>query len=153
MERAVGGNDFVIIISTPVYATRSNERRGGVGYEGDIMTAEALNSRNHRKFIPVYRSGNSWEEASPTWLQGKYRIDLRGNPYQEEQYRDLLTTLHGLRPAPPPVGRRLTVPPGNTEHTKPTQTQESPTEPIRIVGIVVDGVSTPRNDGTSTTVL
>ena len=28
---------------------------GGVGYEGDIMTAKIMTSQNHRKFIPVRR--------------------------------------------------------------------------------------------------
>src|SRR4051812_25772594 len=42
MERAVRENDYVIIVCTPTYAERSNERRGGVGYEGDIMTVETM---------------------------------------------------------------------------------------------------------------
>jgi hypothetical protein len=40
MESAVRDNDFVLIVCTPRYRTRSNDRRGGVGYEGNIMTAE-----------------------------------------------------------------------------------------------------------------
>jgi hypothetical protein len=149
MERAVRENDYVIIVCTPTYAERSNERRGGVGYEGDIMTAEVLNDQNQRKFIPIYRNGNTWEEASPTWLRGKYRIDLRGNPYGDEQYQDLLTTLHGLRPTAPPVGAR----PARLEQAAgtvgvPALREAPPTEPIRIIGVVVDEVTTPRLDGT-----
>src|ERR1035437_5755126 len=72
MERAVRENDYVIIVCTPSYAERSNHRRGGVGYEGDIMTAEIMPTQNQRKFISVYRAGTTWEEASPTWLRAKY---------------------------------------------------------------------------------
>ena len=56
MEAAVRENDFVIIICTPTprYKERSDNRSGGVGYEGDIMTAEVLNTGNRRTFIPVF---------------------------------------------------------------------------------------------------
>jgi hypothetical protein len=114
------------------------------------MTAEVLTHRNDRKFIPIYRHGETWEEASPTWLRGKYRIDLRGDPYREEQYQDLLTTLHGLRPSAPPVGTRLPTRAGDSEIPRAATPREEPgTQPIKIIGIVVDEVTTPRLDGTS----
>lgn len=40
MEKSVRENDFVIVLCTPKYKKRSDNREGGVGYEGDIMTAE-----------------------------------------------------------------------------------------------------------------
>src|SRR5437764_13176637 len=55
MERAVRENDFVVIVCTPRYKVRSDGRTGGVGYEGDVMTAAVYTSRNRRKFIPVLR--------------------------------------------------------------------------------------------------
>ena len=150
METAVRENDYVIIICTPSYAERSNQRRGGVGYEGDIMTAEIMTAQNQRKFIPVYRDGNTWQEASPTWLRGRYYIDLRGNPYSDERYQDLLTTLHGLRPAAPPIGQRpATLARAAEERTAVPAQQQAPSEPIRIIGVIVDDVTTPRRDGTS----
>jgi hypothetical protein len=106
MERAVRENDYVLVVCTPTYKSRSNERSGGIGYEGDIMTAEVFASRSERKFIPLLRIGSDWTDASPSWLQGKYYVDFRGNPYKEERYRDLLTTLHGVRPKAPPIGKR-----------------------------------------------
>ena len=89
MEHAVRDNDYVLIVCTPHDAERSNQRRGGVGYEGDIMTAEVFTTRNKRKFIPIFRSG-AWEDAAPSWLRGKYCVDLRGDPYPDEHYQDLL---------------------------------------------------------------
>jgi len=61
METAIRDNDYVLVICTPHYADRSNRRVGGAGYEGDIMTAEVFTERNHRKFIPVLRSGD-WRQ-------------------------------------------------------------------------------------------
>ena len=51
MEHAIHDNDYVLVICTPEYQQKSNERKGGVGYEGDIMTAEVFAQRNHHKFI------------------------------------------------------------------------------------------------------
>ena len=56
MERAIRDNRFIVIICIPRYKSRSDERLGGVGYEGDIMTAEVMIKQNNRKFIPVLRS-------------------------------------------------------------------------------------------------
>jgi hypothetical protein len=144
MERAVRENDYVLIVCTPHYAERSNRRLGGVGYEGDIMTAEVLNTRNRRKFIPIFRMGDRWENAAPTWLHGAYRVDLRGNPYAEEQFQDLLTTLHGLRPTAPPVGRS---PNTATRTGKFVTGAPEPFQPLRILGVVVDEITKPMNDG------
>ena len=77
MERAVRENDFVIAVCTPRFKERSDGRGGGVGYEGDIMTAYAFTGGDKRKFIPVLRRG-SWIEAAPTWLLGRAKIDLSG---------------------------------------------------------------------------
>jgi hypothetical protein len=105
MERAVRESDFVIAVCTPKFKERSDGRGGGVGYEGDIMTAYALTGGGERKFIPVLRRGG-WIEAAPTWLLGRAHIDLSGDPYSESEYGELLQTLHGAREAAPPIGDR-----------------------------------------------
>ena len=104
MERGVREHDFVVIICTPKYRERSDSREGGVGYEGDVMTAELMTERKQRKFIPVWRSG-AWKEAAPAWLIGKRRIDLTADPYDEQEYRKLLLALFGNQ-SPRPAGPR-----------------------------------------------
>jgi len=121
MERAVRENDFVLIICTPRYKDRSDSRTGGVGYEGDIMTAEVYRDRNHRKFIPILRVGD-WSEAAPSWLAAKYHVDLRGERYSEENYQELLTSLLGTRPKAPPV--RTSVSPKEPADSTGRQTTE-----------------------------
>jgi hypothetical protein len=103
MERAARENSFVIAICTPKFKERSDERKGGVGYEGDIMTAYALKGGDEKKFIPVLRRG-SWNEAAPTWLLGRAYVDLSRDPYSESQYQELLQTLLGTREKAPRVG-------------------------------------------------
>jgi len=144
MERAIRDNDYVIIVCTPRYKERSDARRGGVGYEGDIMTAEVFTRANHRKFIPVLRRGD-WSESAPSWLQGKYYVDLSSTPYSEEKYQDLLLTVLGQRPSAPPIGA-----PFSTIRSSPVATPprgDDAFEDIRIVGVAVDQVSMPRLDG------
>jgi hypothetical protein len=105
MERAVRNNDFVIAVCTRAFKRKSDERGGGVGYEGDIMTAYSLTGGGQKKFIPVLRQG-SWMEAAPTWLLGRIRIDLSDDPYSEPQYEELLRTLYDAREKAPPIGHR-----------------------------------------------
>lgn len=152
MEKAVRESDHVLIVCTPRYKERSDRREGGVGYEGDIITGEVFTTRNERKFIPILRRGE-WTDSAPTWLTGKYYIDLRGTPYNENQYRDLVTTLLGTRPIAPPVGVRS----GIADASVPTASPSKPEldvrvpakfEPIRIEGVVADEIGTPRGDGT-----
>src|SRR5258707_9625619 len=52
MERAIRESDFVVFICTPTYKRKSDRRKGGVGYEGGIITGEVFAKNNHRKFIP-----------------------------------------------------------------------------------------------------
>lgn len=143
MESAVQSSDYVLVVCTPRYKTRSEHRTGGVGYEGDIMTAEIMTTRNQRKFIPVLRSG-TWAEAAASWLAGKYYVDLSQNPYSESQFDNLLATLKGTRPQAPLLSM------SSAPIPTPSSTLDNPTfEPIRIIGIVVDEVGVPRNDGTA----
>ncbi|MFN8463201.1 MAG: toll/interleukin-1 receptor domain-containing protein [Anaerolineales bacterium] len=107
MEKAVRESDFVIFICTPKYKTKSDERKGGVGYEGHIITAEIFGKSNDRKFIPVLRAGK-WESSSPSWAGAKNYLDLSGEPYSKTNYKKLVKTLHGKKPGPPPIG----APPG-----------------------------------------
>jgi hypothetical protein len=147
MERAVRENDFVLIICTPRYKQRSDKRAGGVGYEGDIITGEVMTTRNQRKFIPILRSGG-WQNAAPTWVLGKYYIDLSGPHYSEDSYEDLLTTLLGRRAQAPAVGQPRSQ--GGSSYGEDRQATLTKTEeflPVKIIGIIVDQVGIPRADG------
>ena len=105
MERAVRTCDFVLIVCTPAYRDKSDNRTGGVGYEGDIMTAEVSTGADRRKFIPLLRA-DTWKLAAPSWLRGSYYIDLRGKPYSEDNYNDLLHTVLDRREKAPAVEDR-----------------------------------------------
>ena len=130
MEKEIRENDYVLIVCSPNYRLKS----------GDIMTAEVHTQGNHRKFIPILARG-SWDESAPSWLKGKYYIDLSTAERKAKNYPDLTATLLGTRAAAPPVQpakkKGITAPPE----------QVSPDEPLKIVGVIVDEVTEPTMDG------
>ena len=140
MEREIRENDYVLIICTPNYKLKSDQRKGGVGYEGDIMTAEVHTQRNHRKFIPVLARG-TWEQAAPSWLKGKYFVDLSNLDKRIKNYSDISTTILGVRTVAPPVR-----PTPKISTTSPSSVLKD--EPLKIMGVIVDEVSEPKMDGT-----
>ncbi len=157
MEREIRQNSHVVIICTPHYKKKSDERQGGVGYEGDIMTAEVFNQGNKRKFIPVLARGNWKTNAAPSWLAGKVYIDLSTPAKLAKNYPDLLATLAGTRPSAPPLGPLAS---SRAASSGPTPTQSKPRPaapefasvidgPIKITGVILDEVTQPKLDGTA----
>ncbi|RYE19889.1 MAG: TIR domain-containing protein, partial [Sphingobacteriaceae bacterium] len=89
METSIRDNDYVVIICTPKYKLKSENRLGGVGYEGDIMTAEVSQNADSRKFIPILQSGYT-NTAVPGWLSGKYYIDFTDSLHYESDLENLI---------------------------------------------------------------
>jgi hypothetical protein len=149
MERSIRENEFVVIVCTPRYKRRSDARLGGVGYEGDIMTAEVMTNQNNRKFIPVLRRGQ-WTEAAPIWLTGKYHINLIGDPYSDRSYEDLVRTLLCIRETAPPLGEPMaTLNSGRSQEGAIGKVGPSEAfSDIQITRVLVEDVTEPRNDGT-----
>ena len=103
MEKSITASDFVILVCTPTYATRANNREGGVGYEAMIVTGQLAERTQQEKFIPVLRNG-SWQSSLPGWIKSRIGVDLRDDPYSDDSYLDLLRALHKVPLQPPPIG-------------------------------------------------
>ncbi len=146
MEKSVRSSDYVLIVCTPTYKQKADERIGGVGYEGHIISGELFSQRNERKFIPVLKEG-SVKDCIPTFLEGKLAIDLseRG---ELEGYNDLLATLYGVKKKPKVAAVHRIAQTFSKNVFEKREEEGEGSEPIRIVGIVVDEVREPRNDGT-----
>lgn len=139
MESSIKDSDYVIIICTEEYKRKANNREKGVGYESHIISAELYNNHNDRKFIPIIRQGDL-NTAVPTYLDGKLAIDLRGNPYNETSYKDLIASIFKVKKKPK-VGIR----PNYLDEYEPISIEG---EDIKIIGIISNEVTLPRNDGT-----
>lgn len=142
MEQSITTADYVLIICTPLYKKKADNRKGGVGYESHIITEELYSKGNERKFIPVVRKG-SFGAAMPTFLAGKLGIDLTDHIHFENNYKDLITTIYGVKKKPE-IGRV----PSYVAQSAPQLSPSSPDEPIHILGIITDEVTIPRMDGT-----
>lgn len=144
MEQSVKSSDYVLIVCTPTYKHKADDRIGGVGYEGHIISGELFSQRNERKFIPVIKEG-SVADSLPAFLEGKLAIDLseKGDP---QGYNNLLATLYGVKKKPKVASVRHTAQPSLVKRQDQEEGEDS--GPIRIVGIVVDEVGEPKNDGT-----
>ncbi len=142
MEQSITTADYVLIICTPLYKKKADNRKGGVGYESHIITEELYSKGNERKFIPVVRKG-SFDAAMPTFLAGKLGIDLTDPIHFENNYKDLITTIYGVKKKPE-IGRV----PSYVAQSAPQLSPSSPDEPIHILGIITDEVTIPRMDGT-----
>ncbi len=142
MEQSVRSSDYVLIVCTPAYKQKADARIGGVGYEGHIISGELFSGHNERKFIPVIKEGGV-EECLPTFLKGKLAVDL-GDGVESRGYNDLLATLYGVKKKPSVAPKRRIA----QTSSKKREEEGEGSEPIRIVGIVVDEVGEPRNDGT-----
>lgn len=139
MESSIKDSDYVIIICTEEYKRKANNREKGVGYESHIISAELYNNHNDRKFIPIIRQGD-FNTAVPTYLDGKLAIDLRGNPFNETSYKDLIASIFKVKKKPK-VGIR----PYYLDEYEPISIEG---EDIKIIGIISNEVTLPRNDGT-----
>ena len=102
MERSVRESNRVLVICTETYKRRFDNREGGAGYEGHIISGEIINEVGRNKFIPVLRNGD-WKTSLPTALSGVYGVDLRND--SPEEYRKLIENLHGVSRVAP-VGPR-----------------------------------------------
>ena len=141
MEESITTSDFVLIVCTPKYKEKADSRQGGVGYEGHIISGELFAKGNERKFIPIIRRGNE-KSSMPSYLAGKYYVDLRDGSQLETQFIDLLTTLKGQHKKPP-VKRLVS----NSKEPVSSQKATTSDEPIRILGIITDQVTVPKMDG------
>ena len=138
MESSIKDSDYVIIC-TEEYKRKANNRQKGVGYESHIISAELYNNHNDRKFIPIIRQGD-FNTALPTYLDGKLAIDLRGNPFNETAYKDLIASIFKVKKKPK-VGVRSYY----LDEYEPISIEG---EDIKIIGVISNEVTLPRNDGT-----
>ncbi|KAB1112179.1 toll/interleukin-1 receptor domain-containing protein [Neorhizobium galegae] len=109
MDRNLPTADFVLVVTTPSYATKSLSRAGGVGYEAQIITAHIAAGIARSKFVPLIRSGSmslgTNDCAVPPHFAGILAIDMRNDDDFDRKFEDLLRHIYG-QPAlqRPPLG-------------------------------------------------
>ncbi|WP_293943456.1 toll/interleukin-1 receptor domain-containing protein [Sphingomonas sp.] len=136
MEEQVSQCDFILVICTPNYATKSVKRTGGVGYEQQIISGQIAAGVERRKFIPIVREGDfsaSERSAIPPHFLGIYAIDMRSESAMDDQIEGLLRAIYKV-PAitAPPLGSKPTFALSSSASTRPTRA-------ARLAAIEFDG--------------
>lgn len=150
MEQSIAEADYVVVVCTESYKVKADERIGGVGYENNIISGDlyATSGLNEEKYIPVLRSG-SWDTSLPSYMAGKLGVDCTSGIIDSDTMMDLLTTF-GLSPsndgAEQPNKQRETL--ANEDDAKSDDVDASDGGGIKITGIILDGVTQPKMDGT-----
>ncbi len=93
MEDMIAKSDRALVILTPNYKNKADNRIGGAGYEYSLITSEVFKKQESSKFIPVLRKG-SIEESSPRTLESKIAIFMREEDNFEEQLEELCREIH-----------------------------------------------------------
>jgi hypothetical protein len=94
MEEYIEKVDYVLIVCTDNYNQRAKERKGGVGYEINLISAEILDNPRTNKFIPIVRNVTS-SKKTPACLNGKLYCDFSENQEFSEQFDALLKKIKG----------------------------------------------------------
>lgn len=105
MERGIRDSDFVVVVCTPLYAQKANQREGGAGYETSVITGELFQRVSDRgKFVPVLRKGAP-NKALPGYLANSLFVDFRRDDNFVDSIERLLRHIY-RRPKrrPPQLG-------------------------------------------------
>jgi hypothetical protein len=96
MEVQASKCDHVLIICTPTYALKSTERKGGVGYEQQIISGQIAAGIDRRKFIPIVRRGEFTPGegcAIPPHFLGIFALDMREGTHFDDVFEVLIRTI------------------------------------------------------------
>lgn len=89
----VRDRDFVIIVLTEGYAERSDEFKGGVGFE-TLLTLPTL-LENPDKIIFLMKHKGNFNDAFPFHLKGYYAINFSNDSNYEESLKELIHKIYG----------------------------------------------------------
>ena len=86
----------VLMFCDRLYCEKANQRRGGVGKETQIISAEVYERVGESKFIPIFCE--LFEDGSPclpTYLKSRFAIDFSSEAKVDENWETLIRALFG----------------------------------------------------------
>jgi hypothetical protein len=95
MEKAITEADKVLVVLTPNYKLKAENREKGVGFETSIISQEIFASPiSQIKFIPILREGNL-QLSSPTHLKSKVYHDMANDKEYINKLYELSKIIYG----------------------------------------------------------
>lgn len=88
MEKMVSESDRVLLILTPQYKQKADNRENGVGYESVLISDELYHNQDLTKFIPIIRRG-SVSDSYPRYLGNRKGLFM----VEENDFEHNLTEL------------------------------------------------------------
>ena len=126
MEAGIRKAERVLLVCTSNYVRKAEQRKGGAGYEGMIVTSHVARSTDTVKFIPLVRD-NASDTLLPAFLGPRLWLDFRDDHLYDERLEDLLREIHDQpRFRKPPLGRPAFL----KGLAKPAPTPSQPATPV-----------------------
>lgn len=89
MEKGIANAHRVLVVGTPNYKRKSEEEKGGVKYEQNIIKASILHGIGSDRYITILREGAGFDESFPAVISTKGGYDMRN----DSDYQEHLTAL------------------------------------------------------------
>lgn len=87
----------VLLLLDKNYTEKANARKGGVGDETQIISAEIYGKVEQKKFIPiVFSKGDDGGIYKPAYLQPTLHVDLSDSDTYDENFQYLVKLLYGV---------------------------------------------------------
>lgn len=133
MEKSISHSDYTLLICTPNFAEKVNNRNGGVAYETDLIIGQILSSTNDKsKYIPVLREGLA-STSIPRYLSSRLFIDFQTDfEYQKSLDILLRKILEAPLYVPPRLGQKPLFPPNSVNYKTKNQ---NPKAKILVAGL------------------
>lgn len=149
MEKAITESDYVLVVCSEGYKRKADNRLGGSGYEAKLIATNISMNQHIKKFIPIYVGGD-WNDVAPEFIKGNLYVDL-SHPISSESfelnYTDLLTTIcNVVRKKQDKVDVRERIANRLGLAKEEVEFKEDDMA-IKIIGIITDEVTIPKNDG------
>ena len=94
MESSIEKADKVLVILTPNYKNKAEERKSGVGYETSMITQEIFESPISKvKFIPVLRDG-TLATSTPKFLKSKLNHPMNDDSFYVNKLFELARIIY-----------------------------------------------------------
>lgn len=89
MEKMVAEADRVLIIVTPTYKQKADNRENGVGYESVLISDEIYTNQSTIKFVPIIRKGSK-KESYPRYLGNRKGVVMTDDNLYEDMLAELI---------------------------------------------------------------
>lgn len=92
MEQTIINADKILIIATPDYKDRADNRKYGVGYETSLVTADLIKDQNRIKFIPIIRKGSK-DDCYPNYLGNRKGLPMTEKDDYAKALKELIENI------------------------------------------------------------